>query len=147
MAPVARSVVYSVFPEEAERPLGPHHPTQITRWGARKLGVAQWMTAEREQLIANVLHYGYGAFWASVLSAAADGRSKVPLPVLGQMLAVGLWTFGFCGWIPALRISHPAWKMDRVELVATLVAHSAFGIGSGIVLQALQTGPCTREPR
>lgn len=83
---------------------------------------------ETQDLLASVLHLGFGAAAGAVFGVARR-RVPVPLPGLLQGLLYGtaVWTVSYVGWVPALGIMPPP-PRDRPGRPETmLAAHWVYG--------------------
>jgi hypothetical protein len=91
---------------------------------------AQWFTP---MMIAQ--HVGFGAA-AGAAFGALTGIIR-PTVVAGVLVGLAIWKASYDGWIPALRIMPPAGKDEEGRQVALVVAHVAYGLALGAIVDRL----------
>lgn len=89
--------------------------------------------------IGELAHYGFGAFWGAIIAGTTRDTPLHPVRH-GARYGVVMWLVAFAGYMPALGISRPLWKMQPYEFFRTLVSHLAFAITTVGTLEALRRG-------
>jgi hypothetical protein len=77
-------------------------------------------------------HVGFGAA-AGAAFGALTGVVR-PTVVAGVLVGLAIWKASYDGWIPALRIMPPAEKDEEGRQVALVVAHVAYGLALGVIV-------------
>jgi hypothetical protein len=80
-------------------------------------------------------HLGYGAA-AGALFGLATGIVR-PTVATGLLAGFLIWKASYDGWIPALRIMPPPERDETGRQLALLVAHAAYGLALGAILDRL----------
>ena len=85
-------------------------------------------------LLASLAHLAFGAA-SGVLHAALPRSPRVPAPVAGMALALGIWSASYQGWVPRFG-ALPHADYDRKDRVAVMIsAHLIFGAVLGTLEQ------------
>jgi uncharacterized membrane protein YagU involved in acid resistance len=92
-------------------------------------------TEDQNDAIASVMHAAFGAVSGAVYALLPRYG---PAPLRGVVLALGIWSSAYQGWVPALGILPTAAK-DRLERPAVMIAaHVVFGWTLAVVEQRLR---------
>jgi hypothetical protein len=131
-------------------------PQSAAIWGLRRAGVYQRRepprrvaeaitartvapSAEREGLPGAVMwlqHFGFGAAGGALYGAAT--RVVPAGPLTGLAAGLTIWATSYGGWIPALGILPPPQDDDRGRQIALVIAHIAYGLTLGWLVQRFQ---------
>jgi hypothetical protein len=87
---------------------------------------------DKARLANNVMHWGYGAGWATVLAVAGRRGRLWRGPVFGTLV----WASDYVV-LPVLGIYQPIWTYDRETLAQDLSAHVVYGTATDLALRAL----------
>jgi hypothetical protein len=111
-------------------------PAQVARKLVKRV-LARDIPVERAGLANNVMHWGYGVGWATLLGLLAR---RVPTPVWrGPAFGALVWGSDYVT-LPLLDIYEPIWTYDRKTLSQDLSAHLVYGTTTDTVLRVLGTG-------
>jgi hypothetical protein len=80
-------------------------------------------------------HVGFGAACGAAFGALT-GVVR-PTTVAGLLVGLAIWKASYDGWIPALRIMPPAGEDEEGRQLALVVAHVAFGLTMGAIVDRL----------
>jgi hypothetical protein len=103
-------------------------PAKAGRIVLRALGYE--VPAGQIDLLANVMHWGYGTTWGAVYGAVAGkGAREQPLS-RGLGFGALVWVMSYVQLVP-LGIYEPPWTYSPQELAMDLSYHLAYGAGLG----------------
>jgi hypothetical protein len=109
-------------------------PTTITRTALRGAGIER--PAEAVSVAAPLAHLGFGALGGVVYSLVRRLTPGVPGPLLGILVALGIYAVSYKGWVPALGILPPP-EEDRPGRPAVMIAaHVVYGLVLGRLIRA-----------
>jgi hypothetical protein len=96
-------------------------------WGSR--------SKETQDVLASLLHVGFGAAAGSVFSAVERGlRLPGPPVLLGMLFGAGVRLVSYRGWVPALGIMPPPERDRPGRPQSMLVAHLVCGAALGLLV-------------
>lgn len=123
---------------EPTKPIGQTHYESVVEW-ARELPVAGSETLEPETRVrtGEMAHLSFGAFWGVVLQFLTR-RTELRPWVHGGLFGIAIWLLAFAGYMPALGISRPLWRMRPHEFLRTLAAHITFATTTCLVLRSMR---------
>lgn len=81
---------------------------------------------ESAQLTTNIMHWGYGLFWAG-LYAIVVGSSPIRTPLLGLPFGAAVWSADYIV-LPLGKFYKPMWEYDVKTLWNDLSAHLVYGL-------------------
>lgn len=86
-------------------------------------------------VLAAIFHVGFGAAGGGTYALMQRGlRPPLPPIVTGVVFAIGIWTFSYMGWVPALGIMPPATEDRPGRPQSMVVAHVVYGAVLGALL-------------
>lgn len=96
------------------------------------------LSVERRIRLGEVAHLAFGAMWGAVLSVLLGDRS-ISTWRHGAAAGSALWLAAFSGYMPALGISRPLWRMKPYEFLRTWVSHVAYATTTLMALRSLRS--------
>ena len=81
-------------------------------------------------------HLLYGAAAGAFYGLIQD-ELRLPPAVAGPAYGVLLWAAGYLGWMPAAGVLPQPWRQHAGDALVPVLAHLAYGLGLGIVDQAI----------
>jgi len=112
-------------------------PRQITERVLHKAGVKRKFDQEERSALATAAHYGFGAAAGAMLGAVASRPTRIPRPLIGAAIGLGVWAASFAGWLPAAGIRRSAAKEPAGRNVQMIAAHLVWGCVAGALLDRL----------
>lgn len=111
-----------------------HAPEGITRSLLVRSGIESSPSREQQDVVAGVLHLGFGAIGGVMFAAAAKplarrGRplGQVPFTLSGMLYGLGVYAVSYLGWLPALGLMPPPPKDEPARPPLMVVAHLIYG--------------------
>ena len=93
-------------------------------------------TRKAETPLATALHFGYGAAFGAAFGLA-QSRLRQPFELSGAVLGVGMWAFGYFGWVPAAGL-YPRFEQQRGRYFwAPLALNVVYGLGTAYAFHEL----------
>jgi uncharacterized membrane protein YagU involved in acid resistance len=84
-------------------------------------------------------HFGYGSF-AGTPFGFVYGRTAGESTARGVGYGLAVFVFGYLGWLPVMRILHPAREYPPARLATIIVSHVVWGASLGWTAHGLATG-------
>jgi uncharacterized membrane protein YagU involved in acid resistance len=108
---------------------------------ARRYGKRSETGVVHHQLLAELMHLGYGLFWGA-LFGAAHGRRRHAVGA-GAALGLGVWVSNVGALLPALDVLPPPWRSSWRQNLLNVSAHLLYGAATGLITDEL--GAQSRE--
>ena len=109
-------------------------PTTITRRALEGAGV-ETHTDDALSIAAPLAHLGFGALGGVIYSLVRRLAPGIPGPLLGILVALGIYGVSYKGWVPALGILPPP-EEDRPGRPAVMItAHVVYGLVLGMLIR------------
>lgn len=120
---------------EPEKPIGKTHYESVVELGYTLVDPSSPLPAARRIRLGEAAHLAFGAFWGLVFQTLSGRRTTRPWRD-GAVFGIALWAAAFAGYMPALGISRPLWRMKAHEFFRTLAAHIVYGITTALALES-----------
>jgi xanthosine utilization system XapX-like protein len=122
-------IAYQYLPEHERYPL---HPSEIVTAGIEEPLLRKPLNAPQHVALTLVFHFGYGITVGAVCTPL---MSRMPFPPVlrGTVCGLAIWAIGYLGWLPAMRILHPATQYPPHRRTQLILAHVVWGSALGIV--------------
>jgi uncharacterized membrane protein YagU involved in acid resistance len=113
-------------------------PKQIIEWTEQPAGNPNALSEDQEQGAAVLAHLGYGAAMGALYGLARDRWTGVPAPLAGLLWGVGVWTFGYEGWLPMLGVRPATTQQPLRQWPVPIVNHSIYGMVTALTFDRLR---------
>jgi hypothetical protein len=111
-------------------------PAQVAKRAAEAVGRGRQVTKRHVPLLANGMHWLYGAAWGAGYGALAHTLRPDPLTA-GPLFGVGVWAAAYGELVP-LGIYEPPWRYPASELALDLAYHLVYGVAVAGSFAALE---------
>lgn len=111
------------------------HPEQVAEQMSMPLINLRRVPEDVRTPIITAEHFAFGAASGAVYGVST-GIIR-PMPATGLVMGLAVWGISYGGWIPALRIAPLPQDDESGRAVTTLVAHAAYGLALGALLERL----------
>jgi uncharacterized membrane protein YagU involved in acid resistance len=106
-------------------------PEKITAAMLRRTGIGHG--GDQQDVLAAVLHFGFGAAAGAAFGVIAPKRLMVRVPA-GVAYGAAIWGVSYMGWVPALGIMPPAQRDRRDRQAVMLGAHLIYGTALAVMI-------------
>jgi uncharacterized membrane protein YagU involved in acid resistance len=115
-----------------QHPLPPAH---ITASALRTVGLHDDFSAEQQQSLTVVNHFGYGASMGAVYGLLAPSRGVPSAVTTGVAYGLSVWGASYLGWLPATGLYRSAADEPRERNLLMVAAHVVWGGCLGLVTE------------
>lgn len=113
----------------------PLPPREITMEVASRVGQKHRLPETARTNLSLLAHFGYGALTGGLYPALGI-RPRHPV-IGGSIYGIAVWALSYLGWIPALKILHPATRHPPPRRRLMLIAHAVWGAGTTLITERL----------
>lgn len=113
-------------------------PKQIIAWTEGRAGNPHALSEDQEWGAAALAHLGYGAAMGALYGLARDRFTGMPAPLTGLLWGVGVWTFGYEGWLPVLGVRPATTQQPLRKWPVPIVNHLVYGMATALAFERLR---------
>lgn len=114
----------------------PLPPRLLTGNILRRLGLQREISAQQEQGLTWVFHFGYGALTGAIFAPLVR-LVRLPAYLLGPLYGLFVWAGSYMGWLPAFNLFRDASRQPDERNALMIAAHLVWGTMTGLLVSYL----------
>jgi len=123
---------------EPDTPTPKMHYEAVVEWAHDAVMEGSGELDRRQRIyLGEAAHLLFGGLWGIAFALLLRSKAIRPWPQ-GARLGTALWLGAFAGYLPALKIAKPLWKMGAYRAARTWITHVTFSVTTLTVLRSMR---------